>query len=254
MSLEHPTVSPGLWRVPGISSWPWLQAVVTTRHGGTSKDPFASLNLSLSNGDDPEHVRANRDRLQRALDLESRVLNTLEQVHGTVIHPAPSRQTCAGDGWWTQRPDTVLVIGVADCVPAFVWDTERRSVALVHAGWRGTAGGILGRALDLLLSQGSEARHLRVALGPSIGPCCYPVSRDVASRFPETAITRRGDALHLDLRLANRQQAVARGLTPQQVQDQPPCTSCHSDTFFSYRKHGARSGRMWALLWIRSGT
>lgn len=253
MQHESCVEIPGVWRVPGTESWPWLHAVVTTRHGGTSRAPFASLNLSLSNGDDPRAVHANRARLQRALGLESHALHTLQQVHGTTIHEAPGDGTCSGDAWWTRQADTVLVVGVADCVPAFVWDAERRHLALVHAGWRGTAGGILGRTLDLLLEGGSAPRDLHVALGPCIGPCCYPVSPDVASRFPDATVARHDGALHLDLRLANRMQAEARGLDPAQVRTDAPCTGCESDTYFSYRKHGSRSGRMWALLWRRDG-
>jgi len=238
-----------LWRAPGTESLPGLHAVVTTRAGGESAAPFASLNLGLSTGDDPNRVHANRDRVRRALGVSDLSLRLLRQVHGDRIWSAQEPDAVEGDGWWTDRSGVVLVVGVADCAPAFMWDVRRGTLALVHAGWRGTAAGILGAGLALLRGQGSRPGDLRVALGPSIGPCCYPVSAEVAARFPAAVVTLRDAALHLDLRAANRLQAIAAGVAPEHIHAAPPCTGCESETFFSHRKHGPRSGRMWALMW-----
>lgn len=238
-----------LWRAPATESLPGLHAVVTTRAGGASEAPFASLNLGLSTGDDPTRVHANRDRVRHALGVSDFPLHVLRQVHGDRIWQAQDPSAREGDGLWTDRTGVVLVVGVADCTPAFGWDVRRGTLVLVHAGWRGTAAGILGAGLTLLRDQGSQPADLRVALGPSIGPCCYPVSAEVAAQFPATAVTSRGDALHLDLRAANRKQAIAAGVAPEHIHASPPCTGCESETFFSHRKHGPRSGRMWALMW-----
>jgi len=238
-----------LWHAPGTESLPGLHAVVTTRAGGESEAPFASLNLGLATGDDPEHVHANRDRVRRALGVLDQPLCVLRQVHGDRIWRALDPAAQDGDGWWTDRSGVVLVVGIADCTPAFAWDVRRGTIALVHAGWRGTAAGILGRALLLLREQGSATADLRVALGPSIGPCCYPVSREVADQFPTATVEARDGALHLDLRGANRMQALVAGIAPEHIDANPPCTGCESETFFSHRKHGPRSGRMWALMW-----
>jgi YfiH family protein len=239
------------WRPAGLERWPWIEALVTTRRGGMSPAPYASLNLGLSSGDRAEHVHANRERLRRGLGLSSAQLHLLQQVHGTSIWEVPGGATTQGDGLTTRAPGTVLVVGVADCVPAFVWDARRRCISLVHAGWRGTAAGILGLALARLLAEGSRAGDLWVALGPCIGPCCYAVSPEVAARFPAAAVTQRDEQVHLDLRVANRLQALAAGLADEQVQATPPCTGCHPELFFSYRKEAQRTGRMWALLWMR---
>jgi len=238
-----------LWHAPGTESLPGLHAVVTTRAGGISAAPFASLNLGLATGDDPERVHANRDFVRRALGVADQPLCVLRQVHGNRIWPALDPAAAEGDGWWTDGTGVVLVVGIADCIPAFAWDVRRGTLALVHAGWRGTAAGILRGALRLLCDRGSSPEDLRVALGPSIGPCCYTVSREVADRFPASTVLARDGGLQLDLRGANRMQALDAGLAPAHIDASSPCTGCESETFFSHRKQGPRSGRMWALMW-----
>jgi hypothetical protein len=241
-----------VWSAPGTETLPGLRAVVTTRAGGHSAAPYDSLNLGLSTGDDPEHVHANRDRLRRALQIEDRPLHVLHQVHGDRIWPALDPRAQEGDGLWTDRAGVVLVVGIADCTPVFVWDARRGSLMLLHAGWRGTAAGIVRRGIELLRAHGSSADDLHLALGPCIGPCCYPVSVEVANQFPTAAVTWRDRTPLLDLRAANRLQALDAGVAPERICAAPPCTGCESETFFSHRKQGPRSGRMWALLWRNS--
>lgn len=248
--LTHSVDGLAMWRPAGLEAWTWLEAMVTTRHGGTSAPPYASLNLGLASGDDPERVQANRARLWSALGLRPEQVHHLAQVHGTRVWEVPDAASHEGDGLWTRSPQVVLAVSVADCVPLFLWDARQRWVALVHAGWRGTAAGVLGRALGTLLEQGARAADLHVALGPCIGPCCYAVSPDVAARFAPGTWRERGGVPHLDLRLANRLQADSLGVAVHG--DDPPCTRCHPETFFSYRGEGQRSGRMWALAWRRA--
>ena len=242
-----------LWRPPGLEAVPWLRAVVTTRRGGTSPAPYDSLNLGLATGDDAARVAANRSRLCAALELHDDRIVKLSQVHGTRVWRVPDAAAREGDGLWTAVPGPVLAVGVADCVPAFVWDSHAPRVALVHAGWRGTAARILERAIGILRDAGARPADLRVALGPSIGPCCYAVGGDVAAHFPAAAVERRGTSFHLDLWHANRLQAEAGGLDPEHVHATPPCTACNRDLFFSHRRDGPRTGRMWALAWIQPG-
>ncbi len=237
------------WQPRSSSAWPWLRARVSTRHGGTSPAPYTSLNLGLATGDDAASVQQNRRLLQRALGLEPARVHTLHQVHGAAIFqaPTPARD---GDGLWTAEPGEVLVVGIADCVPVFVWDDDARRIALVHAGWRGTAAAIVSRALEELQRQGSKPEHLHVALGPSIGPCCYVVGADTAAQFPAAAVQADTPGFRLDLRTANRLQAEAMGLLPQHIESDPPCTGCNRDDFFSHRMEAGRTGRLWALLWM----
>ena len=202
-----PTTRLDFWRPPGLERWPWLEALVTTRHGGTSPEPYASLNLGLSSGDATGHVLANRDLLCRTLGLPANRLHHLRQVHGTQIWDVPGCTAAQGDGLFTTEVGPVLVVGVADCVPVFVWDARQRHIAMVHAGWRGSAAGILEHALHRFRMRGSRREDLWVALGPSIGPCCYEVSRETAANFPPEVLRDAGDRLQLDLRAANRLQS-----------------------------------------------
>jgi hypothetical protein len=239
-----------VWRPPGLERWPWLRAAVSTRRGGTSLPPFDSLNLGLSSGDRPEHVHENRARFRRSLGVDGMPLVALHQVHGTRILEAPGVESgTEGDGLWTRAPGTALAVGVADCVPLFVWDARRRWVGVVHAGWRGTQAGILGVALDAWSAAGSNPADTWVALGPSIGPCCYSVSAEVAAGFPSEVVRGVDGEPHLDLRHANRLLALGRGVPSRQVLHEVPCTSCSTEIFFSYRREKGHTGRMWAVVW-----
>src|SRR5262249_5147336 len=100
------------------------------------------------------------------------------------------------------------------------------------------------------VAAGSSPADLHVALGPSIGPCCYTVGADVAAQFPAAAVEASADGWRLDLRRANRLQAEALGIPPAQIDSTPPCTSCDRAAFFSHRRDQGRTGRMWAIAWI----
>ena len=240
------------WQPRSAAAHPWLRAVVTTRTGGASGAPFDSLNLGLATGDAPERVQENRARVQRALGVAPGRVHVLHQVHGTDIWDVPGECPAEGDGLRTTAPGVVLAVGIADCVPAFVWDARRRHLALVHAGWRGTAAGIVARALEDFVASGSQASDLHVALGPSIGPCCYEVNGDVAAQFPAAAVRTSGGSSALDLRAANRIQAEAVGVLPHNIDAEPPCTACNRAQFFSHRREQGRTGRMWALAWMET--
>ena len=241
------------WRPVGDGHWPWLEMWVTTRLGGTSPEPFASLNLGLATGDAPAHVEANRDLVRRTLALESARLHRLRQVHGDQVLRAGADPEPAADGLWTETPGEVLVVGVADCVPVFLWDAAGRRLALVHAGWRGTAAGIVRRGIERLCAAGAAAGDLHLAMGPSIGPCCYEVGPEVVAALPNAARTAPAGKTHLDLRDANRAQALALGVPDDQIHATPPCTACDRTHFFSHRKLGPRTGRHWALAWMVGG-
>ena len=240
------------WRPPGSEHWPWLEIWVTTRSGGASPPPYAALNLEGSTGDAATNVEANRDLLRRALQLQGLPWFRLRQVHGELVLRAGAPSPPQADGLWTDLPGEVLVVGVADCVPVFLWDARHRRLALLHAGWRGTAAGIVGRGIETLLQAGSNATDLHLAMGPSIGPCCYAVGPEVTAQLPEALVQQpETPQPHLDLRQANRRRALALGVPATQIFAAPPCTGCDPDRFFSHRKLGPTTGRHWALAWMR---
>lgn len=158
------------------------------------------------------------------------------------------------DGFTADRPGLLLTVGVADCVPALLYGPGAGVVALLHAGWRGIAAGILPAALDRLLEAGVRPTDVLAWWGPAVGPCCYPVGEEVVEALrateagPETdAWVHRGpDGPRVDLRQALTRQAVARGVPESAVTASDRCTSCAADLFFSHRRD-PNGGRMLAF-------
>jgi len=229
------------------------------RSGGVSTGPFSSLNGSYSVGDEEVAVDENRRRFAEALGIERFCVPGL--VHGTKIVPVGPRRATDGsrgpallladaDGTTTTRPGLGLAAFSADCVIALMVDPRDGRVAMVHAGWRGLAAGILRRAASLF----DDRREVRVAVGPTIGVCHYRVGEDVvlavAAGSPAGAVSeRRNGSWYLDL--AGTARTVLRAEGIRRVEDLGVCTACEEDRFFSFRRDG-RTGRHLALA-VRLG-
>lgn len=170
------------------------------------------------------------------------------QIHSAIVLDAP------GDADWEQAPPegdalvcsrtgTVIGVKTADCVPILLADPVTRTVAAIHAGWRGTAAGIAGAAVRRMAElHGVNPADLRAAIGPSIGICCYEVGPDVASRFGIEC----AKIAHLDLPLRNEQQLREAGLS--RIWRSGECTFCRSDRFFSFRREKEQAGRMVSFI------
>ncbi len=179
------------------------------------------------------------------------------QEHGSRVHIVDgSKAPAVGDGLWTTAPGLVVAVRVADCVPILLWDPGVAAVAAVHAGWRGTAQDIVGAAVREGASLGVEARRLKAAIGPSIGPCCFEVGMEVVDALRECGLTddeiqlrpgRRGNP-HLSLRSANRVLLRRAGLEDANIEDVGGCTHCDPHRYESYRRDGDASGRMHGLI------
>lgn len=223
----------------------------TTRAGGVSPSPWGSLNLGRSVGDQPERVAENWRRLEAATGLGfARVL----QVHGArVVHlEAPCEPVEEADAVLSTRPGLAACVSVADCVPVLLADPGSGAVAAVHAGWRGTLAHAPHAAVRALagLTRAAPSRFL-AAIGPSIGPCCYEVSPDLAARFAgEIGPVVRGGPIgpHLDLWEANRLVLLEAGLRAEQVEVVGRCTSCDIGSLFSHRRDHGRTGRHLAFI------
>lgn len=208
-------------------------AVFTSRHGGVSEGPYESLNLGLWTDDDPGAVSANRERLRTELGLDR--LAQGHQVHGTrvVVDTAGVEDA---DGQVVTRPGVGAIVLTADCLPVALVAPE--GVAMLHAGWRGLAGGVLEEGVRALRELG--AQDLAAAIGPGIGPCCYEVGDDVREAFGTTDRT-------LDLKAIARTRLQDAGV--EDIQDVALCTSCHPDLFFSHRRDGGVTGRQGGVAW-----
>lgn len=232
-----------------------------TRHGGVSREPFASLNVGSTVGDDPAAVQANHARLFGALHIPAERVVTAQQVHGNrVVVVSPQ------DGGWvspetdaliSQIPGMYLLLRFADCVPVFMYAPRQRAVGLAHAGWKGTLQEIAIQTVRAMTDAfGCEPGELLAGIGPAIGPCCLEVDGNVLADFraqygeEEGCIVRpqaNGKAF-LDLWRINALQLQSAGV--KQIETAGICTSCRRDEFFSHRAENGKTGRFAALIGI----
>ena len=272
-----------LLQIPALSKLPWLIHAFSTAQGGISAlETEKVLNLGFTDWDTRENVLENRRRFQTAAGAPNFPLVTLKQFHSDVIHvfDDASSDPCRGDASITNRPNLLLAIQTADCVPILLVDPKKRAIAAIHAGWRGTLARIAAKTIGKMqMHFATKPADLLAAIGPSIGPCCYEVGTEVAtqflSQFPDAPSYfdefRTGDepnpiqwlnmmppghqpppkGVLLDLRKANRSQLLAAGLRPQNIHTIDLCTACRSDLLFSYRKQGPQSGRLMSVIALR---
>lgn len=216
------------------------RAAFSTRLGGVSESPFDSLNLGLLTEDAEEAVAENRLRLATALGFAPEQVVFARQVHGTDLVHHPHEGVVEADGHVVREPGLAALVFAADCLPVALRGPG--GVAMVHAGWRGLAGGIV--------AAGAEAvGATRAAIGPGIGPCCYEVGDEVLAAFGDLGDVAAGRMLDLP--------EVARRLLAQagveEVESAGLCTSCERDLFFSHRRDDGRTGRQAGLAWIEEG-
>ena len=261
-------------RVRQWAEYDWLRHGFSTRSGGlTTVYEGMDLNLGFTKGDEPGIVRSNRAAFLGAVTQGARFgeLVTVRQVHGVVVKSVAAGegglQTDEGkavheaDCLMTGAPGVMLGIQVADCVPVLVVDVRQRVVAALHAGWRGTAAGIVEQGVASLGEEfGSRPEDLMGAIGPSIGPCCYTVGDEVresfGSRFDYGADLFSGSG-QLDLWEANRRQLLAAGLPPEHITVIGQCTACTRvdglRKYFSHRAEKGLTGRAMGVVGIAAG-
>jgi hypothetical protein len=236
------------WIGPAEGRLGEAHASLSLRSGGVSGPPFDTLNLGRSAGDDLVHVGENERIWVEARGLPGPPAR-LKLAHGVETIRVDRAGTYAPyDAILTGRRGLPLWLTVADCYPVFLAAGEW--IALVHCGWRGAAGGAARlTARALADASGSPASEIRVWIGPGVGPCCYPVGEEVASQFSAGRVRTVAGRRHLDLGGAIADDLLGAGLDAERIDRSPLCTSCNPDLFFSYRRDGARSGRMAAVIW-----
>ena len=151
----------------------------------------------------------------------------------------------------TDQVGKSIGIRTADCVPVLLLDSRARAVAAVHAGWRGTAAGVVSRAVEALQARyGTRPPDVLAAIGPCIRPCCYQVGPEVAARFASFPGTTRivDGKSYLDLAAANRLQLESSGLSADRIFDSGLCTSCLAADFFSFRRDPQNPGRLLSAI------
>lgn len=231
---------------------PGAHALFTTRRGGFSEGPFATLNLGRLTADDPEAVGRNRAVLQSQAGGR---LAMIRQVHGRRVvrlhtadqacGPEPRGELEEADGQATGVEGVAPLVMTADCLPVAI--AGGGAVAIVHAGWRGLADGVLDEGVRAVRELGDDGT-LAAAIGPGAGPCCYEVGEEVHERFRAYGpAARRGR--NLDLKAIAREQLSAAGVSA--VHDAGLCTICSPPSlFFSHRRDRGVTGRQAGLVWL----
>jgi hypothetical protein len=258
-----------------LGGFPNLCHAFSTRQGGVSRAPFATLNLGASVGDDSEAVAENRRRFFGGLGIAAEQVVRLKQVHGNevlVVNAALAGRAgfpqvlldegAAYDAMTTDLCGLALTVSTADCTPILIVDPVRGAVAAVHAGWPSTAKRIAVETLHAMRrAYGTDPADCCVAIGPSIRGCCYEVDRPVTSAMASAladweacAVPTRPGHWRLDLAKVNRRLLESAGVPRDQIEDVGLCTACRRDLFFSHRAEQGKTGRMLNVIMIRAAS
>ena len=250
--------------IPHWPGSPQLGAFCTTRAGGVSKAPFASLNLGRYVNDEPFAVSENRARVRALLPAEP---VWLKQVHGTRVWDADlahAKETIEADAAVTTKTNTVLTVMAADCLPVLISSPDGGVIGAAHAGWRGLLGGVLENTVDAMQAKTGlgNACQYRAWLGPAIGPRAFEVGEEVRAEFDKhaqkhalpspaeafVAIDGKPGKYWANLYQLARQRLLSKGLT--HIYGGEFCTVRDQADFFSHRRDGL-SGRFAAFIWRR---
>ena len=182
----------------------------------------------------------------RNATLTQAAMASVKQIHSDVSFIA-HEPGCIGDGdaVITRDPGVAVSVRTADCFPILLVDRDTRAVVAIHAGWRGTAAGVVTSTLARMRNEfGTDPRNVFAAIGPGIGACCYEVGLDVARQFGKT------EAGKLDLAMENRHQLISAGVEADRIEKVGGCTFCHPAQFFSWRRDHNSAGRMISFIRI----
>ena len=235
----------------------------TTRQGGVSEGHLASLNIGVHRGDDPENVAENYRRLGAALGFRQEDLVLTRQTHSDIVRVVGRDDAGKGliqdawpecDGLITNTPGVALAVFTADCTPILLQDPVTGAVGAVHAGWRGTAADIAGKAVRAMEKEfGCDPADIRAAVGPNIGRCCFATDADVPEAMVEalgrsalTFIHSRGGKYYVDLKQINARFLKNAGVGYIEISD--ACTACRPDRFWSHRITGGQRGSQGAII------
>lgn len=220
------------------------------------------VNLAFSNINIDMASKSDKENLCKELNMNFDNLTNNKQTHSDIVNIIKKEdigKIKEGDALVTNLKKTPLLVFVADCVPVAIVDTKKEAVALCHAGWRGTYSKITQKSIENMEKlYGTNPEDLVCVLGPSIGPCCYEVSKDLIEKF-NTIITNRDEKFYiikeskyyLDLWKANELILTSCGVKKENIVNLNICTSCNSDKFHSYRKHNQTTKRLGMILEVK---
>jgi len=255
----------GIWYgvFPRLEALNIVHAFTCKMHGQSDIDR-GGLNMALHVGDNRDKVLANRHKVAKALDFDLNKATTCAQVHGNNIVSVTKKNMgsgandfaetiCDADGLVTDIKKAPLMLFYADCVPVMLIDTKGESIALVHAGWRGSISDIAAKAVNIMISKyGASAENIVAAIGPSIGACCYEVDETVwnaAPKYHDCFVSTTRGHWHFNLWQVNRKQLEKKGILPNNIMCAEVCTFDNKEWFFSYRAENGKTGRLAAIVY-----
>ncbi len=237
----------------------------STRLGGVSQGEWAAMNISTTRGDDPEHIKRNRELIAQAIGVSAEDFTYTHQTHTTNVAVVTEKDRGGRfpetDGMITDVPGICLVTFYADCVPLYFVDPVRKAIGLSHSGWRGTVGK-MGKVTVRRMEEeyGSRPSDILAAIGPSICQDCYEVSEDVILQFekafdeavlPSLFYRKENGKYQLNLWEANRQVLLEAGIRREHMAVTNLCTHCNPEILFSHRATGGRRGNLSAFLALK---
>jgi len=243
-----------------------IKHAISSRLGGTSKQPFSSLNLGLHVEDNDKDVIVNRQLFCEAIGMHFDHIVTAQQLHTDIVAVITAKEVGKGaqnysdaisatDALITNVPNIPLMLFFADCVPVLIVDPVQHAVGVVHAGWKGTVAKIAQKTIvSMQVNFGTDPKDCLVGIAPSIGPCCYEVDEVVVNKIKkqfdnwEELVSPTGNKWYFDLWKANCIQLEQIGVKSNHIVVSGVCTACNHDLFFSYRKENGCTGRMGAAI------
>ena len=237
-----------------------VTAFSTTRQGGCSTGNYAAFNINGYCGDDEVHIAANKVALCSLLGIDSNRLVMPHQVHDCVVRriDGPQQGVIEGvDAVMTDVPQLCIGVSTADCIPVLLYDSTHRAVSAVHAGWRGTVLRIVQKAVETMRdTYGTAPADLQAVIGPGIALDSFEVGDEVYNQFLSAGfdmqpISRRDAKWHIDLPMCNRLQLMEAGIPADHIQMTNICTYQQYDRYFSARRLGIQSGRIYTGILIK---
>jgi YfiH family protein len=226
-----------------------VRAGMSTKIGKESNTGF-EMNLSYNVGDDPMRVGRNRKLFFEQVGISEHDLAIPLQCHSNnVLKVDTQGEYRESDALITNTTHVALGVTVADCVPILLFDPINKVIGAVHAGWRGTVGLVVKRAVEKMKTEyRTDSAQMLAYIGPSAGVCCYEVGGEVAVMFGNKVVTYSNKKIFIDLKKENTLQLLQQGVLGDNIEVSASCTVCEKELFHSYRRDGRKSGRMMAVI------
>jgi len=243
-----------------LNSFSNLTHCFTTKDGGVSTKPYSSLNLAFHVKDDISSVKQNHSLLADKLNYNKETLVHMKQIHSDIVHIVTSDDnyknppTC--DALITDKPNTPLMVMVADCSPILFYDPHKKVIAAAHAGRQGAFKNIVKNVIDSFKnSYKSNAEDILVTIGASIGECCYEVGVEINKEAKELnleqSMTKRDSSYYLNVGTILKKQLLDSGIQEKHIEISQECSCCHNKKYFSYRADKT-TGRFCGLIMLKN--